>query len=368
MAGNPWDFLDPSVVDYYSPRNPQAQGATITPSSSDIAAINGKAPPPGSEGGVNRYKEDILKELDKSNKRINDLRKKEFGEDAYINSLKDALGKTEQKSTQVDLSPLMGLADNWFGGNMQSGYKTPYTEGRKEQEIAALQNAIGKRQGAMTDAEMKSVSDAIKTEGYLQQGYSSQLKNLMKPEVSPGDARREKQVQLGVNKDYNKEFGKGIRGLAGLTKQINGSAEILKRNGGIPDFMSEDRQLLNSKISQIITSYNRDYAQLGALAGQDLPLLQQAVGLSGQALKDYVNEKVYGPESAQKVLEELANHIDQVIRKSENVIDKNYLGMADGVYKADVKYYEDMIGGKVTETPQEGDDGLEAVMKARGLL
>ena len=356
---SPWDALNPV-------RNPQdreavrqlmaAQNSGPAPTQQAISnstpLVQGQGGGGGGGGGgymVNDpyadYRKKIMDELNKSQDSLEALRGQQGKQrpDQYSAALENALERSQGKETQTDLSPLLALMDNWYGGDMSSklkGFYNPYTEDKKANEIAALEQAIGKRGSAISDAEAKALNDAIKSEGYIQQTLGSQLKALM-PQVESKSASIQGDRLSQQRKDkYESTFGKKYRGLTQLGKQVNDATGILKKNAGLPSFGSDDRKMLASKVSQILTSYNRDYAELGALAGDDLKLLKQAIALSPSEFENTLGEMMYGPKAAQKVLTAIAQDMRQVMEQQKGYVSKMWDGGADHLLQDQIDTFD----------------------------
>ena len=363
------EMTSPGPGNYNGPRRPY-----VTPSDSDRKIMNGGGGRPDDGKTDGDYADDINKDiyqnLKKSNARIEELRKKQIGEDTYSQYLKDSLKNTQARETNIDLSPLMALSDNWFGGNMAGSYNAGFTGDKKQAQILALQNALGKRQGQLSDAEQKSIADQIGKEYYGQQVMGGMIDSTQEKKPTIGDARRERKDILDNKYKYSRhpkhgDIMKGMTDIARSSKKISGILEV--RGGRVPSINSPDYAVFQSNVSRMLTNYNK-VAGLGALAGSDLDLLQKAIGLSPVAYESKLKE-VINRGGMEAVLKDLNNTMDAQAKAVGADARDIYGGDADETFRIQLDDYKKArgIGGKRSPHTEETKKQIRD-LKGKALL
>jgi hypothetical protein len=100
---------------------------------------------------MNRLERRTLQGIDEQKKSADELLK-----------FKDALMSNYQ--SQVDLSPLMALADQWGGGNMAKSYKAPESEMERLQKIMNVQDKYAGVQSKIADDELGLLKTQLSAE------------------------------------------------------------------------------------------------------------------------------------------------------------------------------------------------------------
>ena len=268
------EMTSPGPGNYNGPRRPY-----VTPSDSDRKIMNGGGGRPDDGKTDGDYADDINKDiyqnLKKSNARIEELRKKQIGEDTYSQYLKDSLKNTQARETNIDLSPLMALSDNWFGGNMAGSYNAGFTGDKKQAQILALQNALGKRQGQLSDAEQKSIADQIGKEYYGQQVMGGMIDSPAAPSQSENMAvsRESRALRTAIGTEV-KDAGMSDA-VTGLQK-MHRLQQFIKENNGIP--MYGNAYIEYQRLHKDLLLTEKERQALGALAGPDIGVIEGYIG------------------------------------------------------------------------------------------
>lgn len=105
---------------------------------------------------------------------------------------------------------------------------------------------------------------------FAQEGYRLQL-----PEYLQGKAKPSKvftQTEVTKLKDANNSYGDIYKKVGDLQGLVPTAGDFMAAKG-----TGETAGLVRSQVAQMITDYNRNIAELGALAGQDLTILEEAI-------------------------------------------------------------------------------------------
>jgi hypothetical protein len=216
----------------------------------------------------------------------------------------------------VDLSPLMALADTWYGGNLAKGYKAPISG----------QDIMNTQRGLMGDAQ-KSRLGVTEAEGdRLKQELMGRLKlrELEAMELEKRLKRETLQDLTNKNKDYKedkftyeqrrnftKDYGETLNAMADVNTDAIGIKRILAASDGVPVVNSE----LLSRAASLASFYNQSRAKLGALSGPDKSMIDNALMVSNEISGMFANRlKGTSKEKIIAKMEELININDQVMK------------------------------------------------------
>jgi hypothetical protein len=174
----------------------------------------------------------------------------------------------------LDLSPLMQAVDNMTGSKMAQSYRGPKASAdndmakvsglaekladeaaRKRQLDIQMQNALKntadqKLQAAMQLAAFK---DSLKGNGLSDKNLSDYRVNFLKDDRTK---------DIDALNDFNSELQDYLKEI----QSVGNSWETLS---------SDKRAKIESAYNKLVTTVNRDYAKLGALAGADLDILKK---------------------------------------------------------------------------------------------
>jgi hypothetical protein len=95
------------------------------------------------------------------------------------------------------------------------------------------------------------------------------------PEYLQGKTKPSKvftQTEVTKLKDANNSYGDIYKKVGDLQSLVPTASDFMSAKG-----TGETAGLVRSQVAQMITDYNRNIAELGALAGQDLTILEEAI-------------------------------------------------------------------------------------------
>lgn len=264
-----------------------------------------------------------------------------------IKQAEEQLAAARSKPQQMDLSPLIALAEGWSQQpiGLLRAYQAPTDQAKT---VQALQDAVLKaRGGAAALAEQRAMNV-----GKLEQmefDRKQRLKEIALKQKELGIAkedrsyeRQEKKI-LEVRKDYNKNFGNTISGLSEVMNAAERIKAIINEAGGIPTSPNDPRrQEYISAVSQMTTGFNRDVSKLGALAGADLELLNAVIANNTSAVDAYF-KNMFGRGAIKGTI----NVLDGIMQRGDSTMDEyqqrvkdTYLGYADDPFKNQKALYK----------------------------
>lgn len=265
---------------------------------------------------------------------------------AGIEDMQAQLEAYQNQNPQIDLSPLAGLVDSWTGSNIARAYNRPMTKEEKDKNVAIMQDALRKSRGAIADNELELLRAALGNQYKMKElTQNDELARIKLMEAGTNrdivnDRRREKDAIEAENK-YKKEYGDAIVGLGELSQGLQRAKASIARNGGEIPLTGPEAAEFQSGLSQLITSYNRDKAKLGALAGGDLNLLVSAVAAGPDALKSWFGNQIKGGgKSTVGVLDRIQQSVDKNVYDMDSKQKKNFRGITDATHQDYVKSYE----------------------------
>lgn len=248
---------------------------------------------------------------------------------AAMDAQKKGIGDLENQAkayadmpTQTDLSPLMALADTWYGGNLQKGYKSPTNPEERIQQLYALQQGIQKARGGLSESEIAALKDQIQGRIKLKELEAMQAeRDLKRTQASAiGDevkARREERDMT----ENRKAFGENTKGtsakLEALTTFKHAAEEyaaLLEKHGGSAPSQTDPDYLRMQSLYQAMTVPWKETANLGALSGGDVQIIKSALGPS--TFTEWLASNAIRPGAA-------LSNIQQVIKANDRVYERN---------------------------------------------
>lgn len=264
-----------------------------------------------------------------------------------IKSAEEQLSAARSQPQQMDLSPLIALAESWSGkpSRLLQTYQRPQDQAKT---VQALQEAVLKARGGASELARMRAKDVAQLEEQ-QQARQQRLQEIALKRKELGlmseskSAEKEEAKVLGVRKDYNKNFAGAITGLSQVMNAAERIKALIKETGGIPSSPSDPRrQEYISAVSDLTTGFNRDVAKLGALAGADLELLNAATSNS-TSLVDAYFKNLMGRGSIQgtvNVLDGILQRGDSSMGEFQQRVKDTYLGYADEPFKNQKSFYK----------------------------
>lgn len=266
-----------------------------------------------------------------------------------------------QLPSQVDLSSLSKLVDEWTGSNLTQAYNRPVSPEERMQVMNQLQGAYQRAQVGVSDAEAQmlenQLNSQLKIDKLFQEEKEAQAR-AQERKLAQDQARQVKETtqQLSSADKYRKDFGEKIEGLGDFAAALAGARELVKKHGGIPT-TGDDATTYESYVSTALTNYNRDVAKLGALAGPDLGILSGAVSAGPDALKTAFSKLVRGQsgKGSVDVFDRLLNQTDNAIKVSDKKVKEGFKGQVDDLHKIYVDEYRTKKSSVSQEAPFDPD-------------
>lgn len=268
-------------------------------------------------------------------------------QDEAIKNAEAQLAAARSRPQQMDLSPLIALAESWSQqpSGLLRAYRPPTDQAKT---VQALQEAVLKARGGAAELARMRAKDVAQLEESKEareqrlQEIALKRRELGLLSSSKSQEREEAKI-LGVRKDYNKSFGNTISGLSEVMNAAERIKAIINEAGGIPARPDDPRRKeYISAVSQMTTGFNRDVAKLGALAGADLELLNAVIANSTSAVDAYFKNLV-GRGAIQGTL----NVLDGIMQRGDSTMDEyqqrvkdTYLGYADEPFKNQKALYK----------------------------
>lgn len=232
-----------------------------------------------------------------------------------IKGLEAEADKLRAKDLKTDLSPALALYDSWFGTNTASQYTRPQTEEERDAQVLALEQAIQKNRGAMSDTEVSLIREKLGlAEKRVEAGERAEerqtdreFKERMAAEDRAYKQRAlEFQAQMRQDaKDAQKDMKlsseeQDDRNSLEKSKSLmraNGSIEL---NKAIKDYESlvdgvegpidNDAPAVRGAYTRALIAF-KNAAELGALSGPDMGLVQGQISDASTA-EAYFRDKL----------------------------------------------------------------------------
>lgn len=295
-----------------------------------------------------------------------------------IKQAEEQLAAARSRPQQMDLSPLIALADAWSQRpmNLLSAYKRPEDQAKT---VQALQEAVLKARGGAAELARMRYKDVNQLN--LQERQMLINEDLKRAQIAAmgqkksekGDLQ-EKKFQFDVEEKYNKSLGAPIKQLGIFVSKVKDLRDYLSTKSYIP----YNDQKYKSLVSQIVTQYNQDVAGLGALAGADLKLLmaavgQESTGVTGAVDTYFRNKFGGGVGSAIESLARLETQADErVANETESLKSASTYPYIEKLHSKNLSIYNKSRG--LEPEQQQSQNGsvyskedLDAEIKRRGL-
>jgi hypothetical protein len=288
-----------------------------------------------------------------------------------IKQAEEQLAASRSKPQEIDLSPLIALSDAWSqrpSGLLQA-YKRPTDQSKN---VQSLQEAVLKARGGASELARMRAKDVAQL---LQQDEQMRInQEIKRAQIAALGQQREGKQDLSAQKfqresekEYTKTYGESLRNLAVFGGKVASLEKKITEKGD--PFFGYDADEINSLSSSINTDYNRDIAQLGALAGADLELIKAATG-QGVSVQDYVKRQMGGgAKSRINLLKMLKRDAAKRVELYKNEIMSN----SDYEYVAkrldnDVSAFERATGQKVSGDGESAQKATDLTFMTRDQL
>jgi len=274
------------------------QGATqpnlAAPGTGQLPASGGTLDVDGSDNPVippiaNPYADPQYREMQEQmyGKIQDSIAAQKLSEQDAAKLLKDYLGQDQA----MDLSPLLAWVDSSYGTNLQRGYTKPMTREERMLKAADLQDILRKAGAGVTEKELellrakmgdkKSEAEILANMQYRRELLAAQKAK----EANKSDPSNLTPAQIsGIKSKYLENEGKTIRGLARMKQAANVVNEKLTKIGSMDVYDAE----ISKGFADLLVNYNTQIAQLGALTGPDLQLLQAAITMPSGLAENFL--------------------------------------------------------------------------------
>jgi hypothetical protein len=240
-------------------------------------------------------------------------------QDEAIRSAEEQLSAARNRPQQMDLSPLIALAESWSQqpSGLLRAYRPPTDQAKT---VQALQEAVLKARGGAADlAERRETNLGKLEESKEAREQRLQEIALRKRELGQAkeerDSWRKEQKQIEYKEKFDNKYGNNIVGLTEMAQNAKIARDILNRKGRLPVIGDPEFEDYQSAVSSLLVRYNSDKAGLGALAGQDLKLLEKATGTSISSFNNLAsNVAGSGAAGAIKVLDRVLKGTDDTVK------------------------------------------------------
>jgi len=274
-----------------------------------------------------------------------------------LESARSRLEEAQKTPQQFDLSPLLALGSQWTGKNLLAGYNRP---GDRTKEIQALQEAVLKSQGNLSEVQRQAYRDVATMEQKKREMEQERI--LAEKRIAADLATRgkttTKQEQANLREDqdaYVKQYGDKFKSLSAFADKVSQLRSFLKEKNRIPtELAGKDRSKYETLVNKIIVSYNKDIAELGALAGADLKLLQAATGQDISEITGRIKAALTGPQASIDALESLLSDTDKMFSMKEGELRQRVIyDNSSGLLEEDRRSFEKARFGGESKVPQE---------------
>ena len=234
---------------------------------------------------------------------------------ASVGDAEARLKQAMQQKEQMNLAPLAQLVDAWTGSRFAPMYQAPES---KAKQVQQLQDAVLRARLGVSQTELerlKTLQDQKEKELARQSAEriaGLRLSAAGESTIQKGDIAQEK-LQTEAEKDYEKNYGQSLAGVAKITKTAVELRNLIAAKGD--PYAGSTAKEIESLASKLAVDYNRDVAQLGALAGADLQLIQLATG-QGVGVQEYIKRQFMGGAETRKKL------LDMMIQDAKDAVER----------------------------------------------
>lgn len=275
-----------------------------------------------------------------------------------IKQAEEQLAAARAAPQQMDLSPLIALSQSWSErpSNLLQAYQRPTD---KSKTIQALQEAVLKARGGAAElARMRSKDVNQLSLQERQMLINEDLKRAQIAAMKTGkenkDTMAERKLVRADQEAYTKDYGKKFKALSMFTDKVSRLRNFLISKGKVPsELFGKDRGEYEQLVDQITTAYNRDIAELGALAGADLVLLRTSIGQDPSAVVGRIKALLTGSQASVNALDNLLSDSRKMFgMASEELRGKAMYENTYNLYDKDKEIFDNSFNEKKKEENQ----------------
>lgn len=317
----------PRWIDDQTEAPPQAPSATPPPMASAAQPMAQPAGPPLGQMPIpqnlqasteNSGLQALLAQLD--NKGSKYLGQQEVGIHNQEELLKNALGQ----KAQLDLSPLMSLADAWSGSKLAQGYKGPSDP---QATVQALEGALQKGRNDLSENEIALLKSKLGVEGEMMASSErSQDRKLaaqrlqVDKDLARGDKLNSRDIALGEAFGKSKDKS-SLQGIVDVNRALNNYMTKVNKFKARP--YGEGSGEISSAYNDLTLAY-KNAAELGALSGPDVGLIQQNIGNLGDFKGWAQNWAKGGPAEIEHIANDIRRRTAAKFTDNANIAKKLY--------------------------------------------
>ena len=188
--------------------------------------------------------------------------KNALSRDPYAGRRLDILESEHKRKSAKDVASISSL-----NKKQQLEREKFYFSGQKSKEqIRQFEESLNMRREEIA----LELDKPDRERAFAQEGYRLQLPEYLQSKAKPTKVFT--QTEVTKLKDANNSYGDIYKKINDLQSLVPTSSAFISAKG-----TGETAALVKSQVAQIITDYNRNIAELGALAGQDLTILEEAI-------------------------------------------------------------------------------------------
>lgn len=288
--------------------------------------------------------------------------------------LKDFLGQEQE----MDLSPLLAWVDSSYGTNLSKGYQKPMTREERLVKSADLQDLLRKAGAGVTDKEIELLRAKMgdkKAEAEILANMQYRRDLLAKQNKPKTLADLTARDQVKFKESYQKDYGNKISDFGKARGFADNIQNIIEQKGGRPGWLDDDRKMFESSISNLVLKYNTDFANLGALAGPDLEILERALGVKvGSLTDDYLANLISDPTGVKTkdIMQKFKNVFDKAAQDEADKAVSIYGDLVKPMVQEDLARFRSMssvIGGRKYEAGEKStsDPRIDSFMKKNNI-
>jgi len=287
-----------------------------------------------------------------------------------LNSLKDMKEGVKEtraiaelaagQEPNLDLTPLMKLADTWYGGKLSEGYTQGGGPEKQRKQLMALKSAVDKGRVQVTQQEMGLLRAMLQGEQIAAQARAARAA-MNKP--------TDRKELLDATQAMQKSGAwKEANSLINTKNAVNKYMKVLQEGGLTANPGSKRYLELKRAHTHLVSTLKENPYKLGALTGPDLQLMYDVVP-NPTAMKNVVFSD--GRTLAQ-VLSGVSNEVDTRFQNSSGEIKSSFVSLYPELgsqYKAlGEKYYlgqDDGVSSKKLSASQQEINSLEQELQNR---
>ena len=297
------------------PELPKNEEAPLPPNSNagGFGAPGGTDAYLGLPKGYRSKYDALMKKLDARGK--TSLEKQQAGLDDMQNLLKLNLGG----KAQLDLSPLLSLADAWTGSNMAKNYDGRSQNSDQQKTILGLQQALQKGRNDLSENEVNLIKSQLGNEMQLAEleGRGADRKLDKEKNDAFKNANFEllkEQKSQNIRESMNKtKQSDRINGVMDMHQALNSYEDLVRKHG--INATGKEASAINNAYEGLTLAFKKA-GELGALSGPDMGILERSINRAG-GLEAYWKQWASGGVPA--ILEQ----VGQMRRASKHSYDRD---------------------------------------------